>query len=120
MSDAIRPLWGRDAPTTAGGTPALLGRFFDGISQLLDRPVDLLGGDDCRGRDQQMVAGDAVHASLHGIDQQAALQGGSGYASGEVQFRSEGLLALLVGNELHASQQPDAADIADCFQVEQG
>ena len=50
-------LWGRDAPTTAGGTLALLGgHFFDGISQLLDRPVDLFGGDDGRRCDQHMVA----------------------------------------------------------------
>src|ERR1700731_2448439 len=107
-----------------GGTLALLGcylsaRFFDGIPQLVERPVDLVFGDD-RGRcDQQMVAGDAVYTSLNGIDQQAALQGGSGHAPREIQFRSERPFAVLVGNELHAAQQPDAADFAYGLKIEQ-
>ena len=89
-----------DAPATAGGTPALHKagaaiHFFDGISELLDRPVDLLGSDDCRGRDQQMVAGDSVHTSLYGIDQQAALQGGGGYRPAKFNSGAKGVLVCL-------------------------
>src|SRR6266481_1326376 len=119
ISGIIRLPEGRDAPTTAGRTPALLGCFFDGILQLVNCPVDLVFGDD-RGRcDQQMVAGDAIYTSLNGIDQQAALQGGSGHPSCEIQFWSEGPFAVLVGNELHAAQQPDAADFAYGLKIEQ-
>ena len=51
-----------------------------------------------------MVAGDAVYTSLNGIDQQAALQGGSGHPPREIQFWRERPFAVLVGNELHAAQ----------------
>src|SRR5258708_30522356 len=82
---------------SAGGTPprqlagplALLGRFFDGFSQLFNRPIDLLGGDDRRRRDQHVVAGGSVDTPLNGIDQQAPPQGGARYPSRQTKLRSE-------------------------------
>ncbi len=57
-------------------------------SQLLDGPGDLFVGDDGGRRKEQVVAGDAVDAALHGIDEEAALEGRGGDASGEVLGRA--------------------------------
>src|SRR5258707_14512322 len=108
-----------DPTTTAGSAQALLRCFLNRILQLVNCPVDLVFGDDRVRCDQQMVAGDAIYTSLNGIDQQAALQGGSGHPSCEIQFWSEGPFAVLVGNELHAAQQPDAPDFAYGLKIEQ-
>ena len=48
------------------------GGLIDCGSQLLDRPGNLLLGDDRRRRNHDVIAGIAVGASLHGIHEQAS------------------------------------------------
>ena len=61
-----------------------------------------------------MVARDAVDAALHGIDEQAALQGSGADASRrKILFGREGTLAGFVGNEFYRPEQADAADVSD-------
>ena len=50
-------------------------------------------GDDGGRGEEKVIAGDAVDAALHGIDQQAALQGGGADSSGEILLGREGALA---------------------------
>jgi hypothetical protein len=45
------------------------GGFLDRIPQLINRPMDLLERDHCRGGNQQMIARDAIYRTLHGINQ---------------------------------------------------
>src|ERR1700730_19237654 len=86
-------------PPTAAGTAALLCTghgFFDCLSELPNRPIDLLGGGDRGWGDQQVVTGDAIDAPLNGIDEQSALEGCTGHSSRKIHLRSERFLALLV------------------------
>src|SRR5450756_2121338 len=86
---------------------------------LFHRPSNLLRRNHCRRRNQQVVARDAVHASLHGIDQQPAPETCLAHQSGEILLRREGSLRLLVSNEFDAPQQTQAADIANRIQIAQ-
>src|SRR5450755_2308576 len=71
-----------------------------------------------------MVAGDAVDGALHGVDEESALEGGGGDASGEILFGRERALRRLVGDEFYCPEKADAADVADyissCLVVAQG
>ena len=66
-----------------------------------------------------MVARDAVHASLHGIDQQPSPQTCLPHQSGEILLRRERSLRLFVGNEFNAAQQAQSANIAHRIQIAQ-
>jgi hypothetical protein len=74
--------------------------------------MDLLVRDH-RGRgNQQMIAGDAVYRTLHGVYKQPASHGCLGHTSGKIQCGGEWLFARLVGDELHAPQHPNAPNVA--------
>ena len=62
-----------------------------------------------------MIAGDAVDAALHGIDEQAALEGGSADTSREVLIGWERSLAGLVGDKFHGPEQANAANVSYTF-----
>ena len=66
-----------------------------------------------------MVAGDAVDAALHGIDEQSALEGCGGDASREILFGRERLLARFVGDEFDGPEQADAAHVSYGFLISQ-
>src|SRR5258708_3862443 len=86
---------------------------------LLRPPPNLFGRNHCRRRNQQMIARDAVHAALHGIDQQPSPKTCLPNQPSEILLRRERSLRLLLGNELNAPQQAQAADIADNIQIAQ-
>jgi len=66
-----------------------------------------------------VIAADAIDAALHGVNQEAALQGCGTDSRGEAPFGWEGTLARFVGDEFHRPEQADAAHIADCVFVAQ-
>ncbi len=66
-----------------------------------------------------MISGDAVDATLHGVNQEAAFQGGGADTRGEGLFGREGMLTFFVGDEFDRPQQADAADVADCIFIPQ-
>src|SRR5260370_27027843 len=88
-------------------------RFQRSRTQLPDGPHNLLRGDDRRRSQKQVVAGEAVDAALHGIDEQTALQGGCGNATGEILLGREWALGRFVSDKFYGPQEADAADIAD-------
>ena len=110
---------GHSRPASRFGSPSasVSGRLHNRPPYLLRRPANLLGRNHRRRRNQQVVARDAVHASLHGIDQQPAPETCLAHKPGEILLRREGSLLLLVSNELNAPQQAQAADIANRIQI---
>ena len=75
-------------------------------------PMDLLVRDHHWRGNQQMIAGDTIYGTLHGIDQQPTSHGSLGYAAGKIQSGREWLFARFVGDEFHAQQHPNPSDIA--------
>src|ERR1700686_2859417 len=93
--------------------------FADRGRQLVDGPRNLVLGDYRRRRQKKMISGDAVDATLHGIDEEAAVQDSGAYTRGEGLFGREGTLAFFVGDEFNRPQQADAADVTDCIFIPQ-
>lgn len=91
-------------PVPSGPGSERSGTLEDSHSQLLDGPGDLFMGDDGGRRKEQVVAGDSVDAALHGINEEAALEGSGGDASSEVLGGRERALAGLVGYELYGPE----------------
>jgi hypothetical protein len=89
--------------------------FFDRDPELIDGRFDLLARDDGGGRDQQVIAGEAIDAALHGIREYTTAHCCLSDTSGEIQFGREGLLCFLIRDELEAPEQSDSAHIADGF-----
>ena len=57
--------------------PALrVGGLLNGGGQGVYGLRDLTGGDDCRGRDKDVVSADTIHTALHGIQKKPALKRG--------------------------------------------
>ena len=91
--------------------------FQDRRSQLVNRPRNLLLADHGRWCDQQVVSGEAVDASLHGIEEQSALDRGLAYSARYVQFWGERPFAAFFGYEFDSPQEAHAANVADGVQV---
>ena len=66
-----------------------------------------------------MVAGSAVDAALHGINQEAAINGSGSDASGEILLGREGAFDGFVGDKFYGSKQADAECNSYCGFVAQ-
>ena len=78
---------------------------------------DLILGDDGGRSDQHVVAGNAVYASLHRIDEHAALRRELADACRQSSSARERLLGFLVGHEFHGAQQTESTHIANVRQM---
>src|SRR3984957_18758851 len=109
----------RQPPGRRPIVPSALLCFADGPGELVNRPGDFVRPDDGRGRQEKVVAGSAVDAALHGINQEAALHGSGSDASGEILLGGEGGFSGFVGKKFYGPKQADAADISYCGFVAQ-
>src|SRR6266851_8646838 len=74
--------------------------LLDCRSKLLARPGNLIGGNDCWGSYENVVAPVAVRAALHRIDEQSALGRRLGDSSGKIDFNCKRSFRGLIGHKL--------------------
>jgi hypothetical protein len=103
----------------AGRSACRGGNFQDRSHYLLHRPAKLPRRNHGRRRDQQVIARNSVHASLHGINQQPSPETRLPHEPGEILLLREGSLCLLVSHKFNAAQQSQSADIPHRIQIAQ-
>ncbi len=86
--------------------------FIDGSAKLGGGPVNLVGSNDGGRGEEKMVAGESIDAALHGIDEQAALEGGFGDTPSKIHLGRERLLGFLVGNKFNRPEKTEATHVA--------
>ena len=88
------------------------------VDHILDSigSVALMGGLALSGYMSPLIA---VHAALHGVDEQSALDRCLGYAAAEIHFAWERSFRGFIRNELDGPEQANAADVADGIQAAQ-
>jgi len=97
---------GKRQTTGAGGTgrsaKQMLGGFSDRSPELIHSLSNLLGYYYRGWRNEEVIAGDAVHAPLHGIYEKAALSASFSDPTRKISVRRERLLGFLVSNKFNS------------------
>ncbi len=87
--------------------------LLDCRSKLLARPGNLIGGNDCWGSYENVVAPVAVRAALHRIDEQTALGRRLGDSSAKIDFNCKRSFRGLIGHKLDRPEKANSPYIAD-------